>query len=120
MNNDYESKLIKYNKNINSVMQDIHCDTSGFSPKLIEPGQEVIGFNTLVQQHILNSVADLGNFIENFIKNTPDYRDYHLETQHEIVMPPEGKLDNLPDVYTLKIFTEFVKNDKEEIKDEFY
>lgn len=105
---------------MNSTTQDIYCDVSGFAPKLIDQGQEVVGFNTLVQQQILNRVADLDNFIENFIKNTPDYRDYHLETRHEMVMPLEGKLDNLPDVYTLKIVTEFVKNDKEEIKDEFY
>jgi len=120
MNNDYESKLIKYNKIINSATQDIHCDISGFAHKLIDPGQEVIGFDTLVLQHISNCVADLDNFIENFIKNTPDYRDYHLETRYETVTPPESKLDNLPDVYASKIVTEFVKNDREEIKDEFY
>lgn len=120
MNNDYESKLIKYNKIINSTAQDIHCDISGFAHKLIDPGQGVIGFDTLVLQHISNSVADLDNFIENFIKNTPDYRDYHLETRYETVTPPESKLDNLPNVYTSKIVTEFVKNDREQIKDEFY
>lgn len=114
MNNDYESELIRYNKSINSITQDIHCDASEFIPKLIDPEQEVIGFNTVVQQHISNSVADLNNFIENFIENTPDYKDYHLETRHEIVMPPESRLDNISDVYTLKIVTEFVKNDNEE------
>jgi len=91
MNNDYESKLIKYNKIINSTAQNIHCDISGFTHKLIDPGQGVIGFDTLVLQHISNSVADLDNFIENFIKNTPDYIDYHLETRYETVTPPESK-----------------------------
>lgn len=105
---------------MNSTTQDIHCDVSRFTHKLIDPGQEVIGFDSLVQQNILNRVEDLENFIENFIKNNPDYRDYHLETRHEMVTPIESKLDNLPDIYTLKIVTEFVKNDKEEIKDEFY
>lgn len=111
MNNDYESKLIKYNKIINSATQDIHCDISGFAHKLIDPGQEVIGFDTLVLQHISNCVADLDNFIENFIKNTPDYGDYHLETRYEKLQSIDDNY--VPDIIISKIITEFVRNDDE-------
>lgn len=105
-----ELNFIKYDKIINAKKQDIHCDILGFNNEIIEPEENIIGFNDMVLQHISENVADFNSFIENFIENNPDYKDYHLETHYDKVKPFDNEY--IPDVITSKIVTEFVRNDE--------
>ena len=105
-----ELNLIKYNKIINDKKKDIHCDVNGFHHELVEPSEEFIGFDNLVLQHISNQVVELDKFIDNFIRNNPDYKDYHLETRLDKIKPLDDEY--IPDVVTSKIVTEFVRNDE--------
>lgn len=102
--------LIKYNKIINAKNKDIHCDVLGFKHKILKPNEDIIGFDEMVLQHISQNVTDFYKYIENFVKNNPDYMDYHIETHCDKIQPFDDEY--IPDVITSKIVTEFVRNDK--------
>lgn len=105
-----ELNFIKYNKIINDKKKNIHCDVLGFKHEVIEPEENVIGFDDMFLRHISENVVDFDKFIEDFIEDNPDYQDYHLETRYDKVKPFDDEY--IPDVITSKIVTEFVRNDK--------
>lgn len=105
-----ELNSIKFNKIINAKKKYIHCDVLGFKHKISKPNEDVVGFDTMVLQHLSKNVADLDKFIENFVKNNYDYKDYHLETHCDKIQ--QFYDEYIPDVITSKIVTEFVRKDE--------
>lgn len=105
-----ELNFIKYNKIINAKKQDIHCNVLGFKHEIIEPEEKIIGFDDMVLEHISENVTLFDEFIEDFIKNNPDYKDYHIKTYYDKIQPIDDEY--IPDVITSKIVTEFVRNDE--------